>query len=104
MGVNPGDIGGAVSWELAGRLASRFLLDPAHHTGAAHMGLDHPVTRADLVARDTFDLIHSALSKHPTPYPRPFKGNTTRIGGTQRNRSEVEQILKARSASRSATI
>lgn len=64
------------------------------------MGLSFPVTRADLVARDTFDLIQPLVTKRPRPYPRPFATDVTRIGKTTRSRDEVEAILKARSATR----
>ena len=47
----------------AARQAQQLIKDPSTATAASMIGWEHPISRAEIVLADIFDLVHNALAE-----------------------------------------
>lgn len=84
-----------MSWGEAIRLTEILLVDPSSMLAAVREQWKYPVTRAEAVLMDLYDLEHRVNSRtKPQPYQRPWETRQKRQRGkTDMTRQQVVAVL-----------
>jgi hypothetical protein len=85
------DIGRTVSIFEVARLVQIIRQDPSSMIAASVDGWDYPMSRAEAILADQYDLSYAKTgAKGRKPYPRPFK-----VGGTAEKHGDAGGMTRA---------